>query len=67
MNQVSYNIYKLIPFVATFDTDLIVVSSFFEANIEFIRNPDKLFKKQVKTGLNEVKDMIKELITRGEA
>ena len=67
MNQVSYNIYKLIPFVPVFDTDLVVISAYFEGQIEIIRNPDKLFRKQVKTGLNEVRDMVNDLIKRGEA
>jgi hypothetical protein len=67
MNQVSYNIYKLIPFVPVFETDLVVISAYFESQIEIIRNPDKLFRKQVKTGLNEVRDMVNDLIKRGEA
>ena len=30
MNQVSYNIYRLLPLISVFDTDLVVVSSYFE-------------------------------------
>ena len=32
MNQISFNIYSLIPFVSVFETDLVVVSSYFEYN-----------------------------------
>jgi hypothetical protein len=32
MNQISFNIYRLIPFVSVFETDLVVVSSYFENN-----------------------------------
>ena len=45
MNQVSYNIYRLIPFVAVFDTDLVVVSAFFESKISFIKDAQKAFRK----------------------
>ena len=40
MNQVSYNIYRLIPFVPVFETDLIVVSAYFDEPIEIINDEE---------------------------
>ena len=38
MNQIAYNIYRLIPFVPSFETDLAVVSAHFESRIIFIKD-----------------------------
>jgi len=61
MNQVSYNIYRLIPLVSIFDTDLVVISAYFENKIEFIKDASKLFRKQTKSQIKELKESNKEL------
>ena len=61
MNQVSFNIYRLVPFVSVFDTDLVVVSSYFEDQVEIIKDANKLFKAKVYSQFKELKVMMEAL------
>ena len=47
MNQVSYNIYKRLPFTSTFETDLVVVSAYFAEPIDIITDNDDIWKKSI--------------------
>ena len=47
MNQVSYNIYRLIPFVPVLETDLIVVSAYFAEPIDIINDGEEIAKKKM--------------------
>ena len=45
MNQVSFNLYKKIPFTSSIETDLVVVSAHFNEYIEIINDSEELWKK----------------------
>ena len=54
MNQVSYNIYRLIPFAPVLESDLIVVSSYFAEPIEIINDDEERWKRSVEKDLNQL-------------